>query len=59
MRVLCAFCGLFLAIAIANCSPVDKREAEEDLSPLNEVSPLLYSSLLKATVSRSNQNIIH
>lgn len=47
MRVLCAFCGLFLAITIANCSPVDKREAEEDLSPLNEVSPLLYSSLLK------------
>ncbi|KAL6265573.1 hypothetical protein P5V15_002369 [Pogonomyrmex californicus] len=38
MRVLCAFCGLFLAIAIVNCSPVVKREAaEEDLSPLNEV----------------------
>ncbi|XP_011701169.1 PREDICTED: keratin, type II cytoskeletal 1 isoform X2 [Wasmannia auropunctata] len=38
MRVLCAFCGLFLAIVIANCSPVVKRDAEEDLSPLNEVA---------------------
>ncbi|XP_024871641.1 keratin, type I cytoskeletal 10-like isoform X1 [Temnothorax curvispinosus] len=38
MRVLCAFCGLFLAVAIVNCSPVeDKKEAEDDLSPLNEV----------------------
>ncbi|XP_070163265.1 uncharacterized protein [Polyergus mexicanus] len=41
MRVVCTFCGLFLAIAIVNCSPIVKRDAEElsqeDLSPLNEV----------------------
>ncbi|XP_072747079.1 uncharacterized protein [Anoplolepis gracilipes] len=41
MRVVCTFCGLFLAIAVVNCSPIVKRDAEElsqdDLSPLNEV----------------------
>lgn len=44
MRVVCTFCGLFLAIAIVNCNPIVKRDAEEpsqeDLSPLNEVSIL-------------------
>lgn len=43
MRVSCAFCGLFLAIAIVNCSPIVKRETEDDkLSPLNEVSSLSF-----------------
>jgi len=58
MRVLRTFCGLFLVIAIANCNPVDKKEGEEDLSPLNEVSSLLYFSYLKC---RSNKikNITH
>ncbi|XP_012232088.1 probable GH family 25 lysozyme 3 isoform X2 [Linepithema humile] len=37
MRVFCALCGLFLAIAIVNCRTIVKRETEEDLSPLNEV----------------------
>ncbi|XP_011868224.1 PREDICTED: putative lysozyme-like protein isoform X2 [Vollenhovia emeryi] len=37
MRVLCALCGLLLAVAIVNCSPIDKGEAEENLNPLNEV----------------------
>lgn len=43
MRIFCALCGLFLAVAIVNCSPVVKRETEEgetlkELDPLNEVS---------------------
>jgi len=42
MRVFFVLCGLFLAIALANGSPVVKREAEEDLNPLNEVSTLFY-----------------
>ncbi|XP_018347836.1 PREDICTED: uncharacterized PE-PGRS family protein PE_PGRS46-like isoform X1 [Trachymyrmex septentrionalis] len=37
MRMLCAFCGLFLVITIVNCNPVDKKDTEEDLNPLNEV----------------------
>ncbi|KAL0134417.1 hypothetical protein PUN28_001300 [Cardiocondyla obscurior] len=37
MRVSCAFCGLFLAVAIVNCNPVEKKETEDELSPLNEV----------------------
>ncbi|XP_011051328.1 PREDICTED: location of vulva defective 1 isoform X2 [Acromyrmex echinatior] len=37
MRMLCAFCGLFLIITIVNCNPIDKKDAEEDLNPLNEV----------------------
>lgn len=49
MRIFCALCGLFLAVAIVNCSPVVKREAEEtlkDLDPLNEVSHFTAVSLL-------------
>ncbi|XP_011268230.1 putative lysozyme-like protein [Camponotus floridanus] len=41
MRVVCTFCGLFLAIAIVNCSPIVKRDAEEpspeDLNSVNEI----------------------
>ncbi|XP_014475647.1 PREDICTED: uncharacterized protein LOC106744971 [Dinoponera quadriceps] len=42
MRIFCALCGLFLAVAIVNCSPIVKREAEgedalKELDPLNEV----------------------
>ncbi|XP_018312092.1 keratin, type II cytoskeletal 1 isoform X2 [Mycetomoellerius zeteki] len=37
MRMLCALCGLFLVITIVNCNPVDKKDVEEDLNPLNEV----------------------
>ncbi|XP_032673611.1 PE-PGRS family protein PE_PGRS33 [Odontomachus brunneus] len=40
MRIFCALCGLFLAVAIVNCSPIVKREADKtlkDLDPLNEV----------------------
>jgi len=47
MRVFCVLCGLFLAIALVNGGPVVKREAEEDLSPLNEVSTLFYLVLKK------------
>lgn len=44
MRVLCALCGLFLAVAIVNCSPIVKRETDEELDPLNQVSTLFLSS---------------
>lgn len=41
MQVVCTFCGLFLAIAIVNCSPIVKRDVEEsspeNLNSLNEV----------------------
>jgi len=47
MRVFCVLCGLFLAIALVNGGPVVKRETEEDLSPLNEVSTLFYLVLKK------------
>lgn len=56
MRVVCTFCGLFLAIAIVNCSPIVKRDAEElpqeDLSPLNEVSLVFYFFFLKSALKR-------
>jgi len=52
MRVVCTFCGLFLAIAIVNCSPIVKRDVEEpspeDLNSVNEVS-LVFYFFFKAT----------
>ncbi|KAG7198389.1 hypothetical protein KM043_005780 [Ampulex compressa] len=37
MKVSCALCGLLLAVAAVSCAPIAKREAQDELSPLNEV----------------------
>jgi hypothetical protein len=37
--ILLTICGLLLAIGAANCNPLGKDAALDELSPLNEVSP--------------------
>lgn len=38
MKTSCILCGLLLVVGLVASSPIVKRAAEDDLSPLNEVS---------------------